>query len=53
MSYMRNFYFHFKFQAKKSASMLEKGPVHTHFLSLSSTLYIYKTVPRTPKYVIN
>jgi len=33
----------------KYAVSTEKGPVHTHFLSLSSTLYLYKTVSMTPK----
>lgn len=33
----------------KYAVSPEKGPVRTHFLSLSSTLYLYKTASRTPK----
>jgi len=33
----------------KYAVSPEKGPVHTHFLSLSSKLYLYKAVSRTPK----
>jgi hypothetical protein len=37
----------------KYAVSPEKGPVHTHFLSLSSTLYLYKIMSRTPKQLTN